>query len=161
MTGAAASAFLGTIGAVPLRVRGPVLVASGSAAGQAATVAVRELQAEGPVAVRGGAGNDLLRIDNCAFLGSFTVDLGGGADRLELEQEAPCGAGVPSGFAGPVLVRGGSGADAFVLGGDVSDRAVAFRNAVAVDGGAGSDTVAVGSLVTFDPAHPLAQINIA
>jgi hypothetical protein len=155
--GAPASMFLGTIGSNPPRVHGPIRLVSRTATGQTADIVLRTVIAEGPVTVAGGAGAESLSIDDSAFVGTFGAALGAGADTFRVEQ-----AGAPgfTTFFGPTVLRGGDGGDTFLLGGNSVTGAVGFRGATTADGGAGADSLAAGTFVAFDPAHPLAQKNI-
>lgn len=155
--GAAATMFLRGNGPQPVQVGGPVRLASQTAAGQTAEVTLSRLIAARAVQVLGGAGDETLSIDNCAFQRGFAAELGAGADQFRLEQEAVPG---PSTFFGPVVLRGGGGADTFLVGGNDAAALVAFRGPVTADGGGGTDTLAVGSVVTFAAGFPLVSLNI-
>jgi hypothetical protein len=154
--GAPASMFLGTIGSDPPRVHGPIRLVSRTAAGQPADIVLRTVIAEGPIAVLGGAGAEALSIDDSAFVGSFGAALGAGDDQFRVELGGAPGFTT---FFGPAVLRGGAGADTFLLGGDDATRAVGFRGATTTDGGPGTDSLTAGSFTAFDPAHPLAQKN--
>jgi fibronectin-binding autotransporter adhesin len=156
--GAATSMTVMTAGLGRLNVRDPVRLTSRSAAGQTASVRLVGVIAEGPLVVLGGAGEETLRIDDCAFLRSVTADLGAGSDRFDLEQNGLFAGS--SAFNGPVLLRGGADNDTFRIGGDAAANTVFFRAAATADGGAGTDALTVGSQVAFDPEHPLASLNI-
>jgi trimeric autotransporter adhesin len=161
MTGAPGvktSIMLQSNGPKPLNIHGPVRITAPSLPGQGSLITVTDVIGEGPWAIYGGKGSDRLRIDGSAFLGAVKVALRAGADRFELEQQ---GSARTSTFAGPVLLLGGGENDIFLIGGDAAANAIAFRNAVTVDGEAGTDTLTIGTQATFDPAHPLVALNIA
>jgi hypothetical protein len=154
--GAPASLGVGAFGGGQLWVRGPVRLAPRTPPPQGVAFLLTRLVADGPVSVLGGAGGDLLQVDDCTFLGSFGAALGAGTDQFRVDTSGLTG---PTTFAGPAVFRGGDGADEFFLGGGTAASVVAFRGPVTVDGGAGTDTVSVGTTTTFDPAHPPLLVN--
>jgi hypothetical protein len=113
---------------------------------------------EGGLKIRGGAGNDTVRINDTAVLGSTLIDMGAGNDSLSIEIfDRP----EPTTFAGPVRFVGGTGNDFFSLGANGSaSRLLQFLAAVIVDGGAGEDTLNIANSTTFAVTGDPVKINI-
>ena len=141
-----------------MQIGGRLTVANATAAGQTGTILMRSVIASGPVIVLGGDGDDTLTMDDSAFLRSFTADLGAGADQFKFEPQFFSGS---STFFAPVLLRGGSGADMFLIGGNTAgSQAVIFKKAVVINGGTETDIDTIGTQVVFDAANPLIEIGI-
>jgi hypothetical protein len=140
-----------------LTIGGPLLVSIPTRDGQSGTINAAGLILGGVATFLGGAGADVLRLDDIAAQRSVTASLGAGGDTFALEQGNQSNT---SSYRGPVLLRGQAGSDFFQLGGFVASRAVAFFNAVTVDGGTETDILTVGNQTTFAPGFPLKQISI-
>ena len=101
------------------------------------------------VTIDSGAGNDQVFWDDISVGGNTTFRTGGGNDTLSMETQGDP-AGSRSAFTGKVNILMGDGDDIVVVGqnGNIG-HAADFLSAVAVDGGAGSDTLNVGNQNTF------------
>ncbi|MDZ4287884.1 MAG: hypothetical protein U0984_07990, partial [Prosthecobacter sp.] len=149
--------FAESSGADGTHFAGSVRASVPTLAGQVGTIRFAGAIFEGAATFLGGAGTDTLRLNNIDAEKALTASLGAGDDRFEFEQTDIAG---PSLYHGAVLLQGGAGADVFLIGGDTAARAIDFRKAVTADGGTGSDTLTVGTQVTFAPGFPLVQKNI-
>jgi hypothetical protein len=89
--------------------------------------------------------------------GSLSADLGDGNDKFELEQDGTVPGSI---FLGPLLLKGGKGADTFLIGGNNPGQDISFQNRVILDGGDDMDSVTMGTLVTTSPDFPIEQKNI-
>lgn len=121
------------------------------------TIAFGRFAPEGPVVVRDGIAAVTLQVSDSRFLGSVTISMGAGNDKVDIDGNDFPEATI---FFGPVLIRGESGTDNITLGGAEPGDIVSFRNKITVDGGLDTDVLNLGTQVTFASSFPLVQINI-
>ncbi len=124
--------------------------------GLSAAVSLSDVAVDGSVSIVGGIGATTLKVDQTLVGQSFIAALGDGANAFRIEQESQSGASI---FTGNVELRGGNGADSFLIGG-VGNNTIQFLAGVIANGGAGTDTLTEGDAVTHPAESPLVKRNI-
>ena len=124
--------------------------------GLSAAISLSDLAVDGPVSIVGGIGATTLKVDQTLVGQSFIAALGDGANAFRIEQESQSGASI---FTGNVELRGGNGADSFLIGG-VGNNTIQFLAGVLANGAAGTDTLTEGDAVTHPAESPLVKRNI-
>lgn len=125
--------------------------------GQTRLINISLVRSDQSIRIRGGDGDDTVSLNGVSFQGALTVDLLGGNDQFNLEQEA---SGSGTLYSGAVLLKGGAGADQFLIGGNNVGQEIVFQNKVILDGGDGTDSVTIGASVTPPADFPIEQKNI-
>lgn len=140
-----------------LQIGGAVKISMPTLVGQTGSIGINAAILENTLTVLGGAGAETLRINNSSVGKAFLASLGAGNDLFQLEQVNSAGA---SNYRGTVMLKGGAGADTFLLGGNGVNFAVNFAKLVTADGGTENDVLTTGLNATFAPGLPLVQVGI-
>ncbi|MES2735617.1 MAG: hypothetical protein V4672_04815 [Verrucomicrobiota bacterium] len=154
---AASSVLIDTSPAGTLHIGGAVKLSTPTLAGQTGSITINGAILDNTLTVMGGAGVEILNINNSFLNKAVTASLGAGNDFFRLEQENSVGA---SHYRGTVMLKGGAGVDTFSLGGAGANYAINFYQKVTVDGGTENDALTTGASVTFAPGLPLVTVSV-
>jgi hypothetical protein len=123
-----------------------LIVQSATTAANGNTVELRNVKVQGATFIKTGAGNDFITIDDGIFSGKFTLITAGGADIVNIEQNA--GWTEHTQFNSATTILTGAGVDKVYVSGIIAEstRKTIFCSTVKIDGGLDSDTLAMSSL---------------
>jgi hypothetical protein len=113
-------------------------------------VSLTAINVAGTTAIRTGAGQDSVSVDDCSFGGSFMCNLGDGSDSFQVEKST--GFGESTIFLGGLAINTGAGVDSVEI---------AAANVATVANVYGTIAIAQAETVTVDPtnAHHIGYLS--